>query len=163
MLSSCQAALAARARRSALPCDALDPQRDCALITLGDDADFAHGLRWKLLEGLGEADPPVCDALQLAHGPLQAIYGRRATLLVLKSSAHPHAEELIERLQKVLVEDRHQLQVLAAESAPPLCWFEHDAALNELLLATLESRPRDLANWPAKGMDGALYDYAGID
>jgi hypothetical protein len=38
-----------------------------------------------------------------------------------------------------------------------LSWFEHDAMLNQLVIATLRERPRDLVDWPGKGADHALY------
>jgi hypothetical protein len=127
-----------------------------ALVTAGALQDLAHGLRWKLLETLGMGDPPVWDVLQLAHGPFQQFYERTLLCCTLESpSAHDRA--LFDRLQGMLVPGRHAVVRLAATLAPPLGWFEHDAQLNQLVLAILRRRPRNLRDWPGKGKDALLY------
>jgi hypothetical protein len=126
-----------------------------ALVTAGDGWAFAHGLRWKLLEGLGVADPPIWDVLQVAHGPLQQFYEHRLTLLGLECGGH---SPLFDRLERVLVPQRHRLFRLRARLAHPWSFFEHDAQVNELIIATLGDAPRDLIHWPGKGRDGSLYE-----
>ncbi len=127
-----------------------------ALVTAGDYHELAHGLRWKLLETLGFGDPPVYDVLQFVHGPYQQLYDRRALLLVLDCGT-PEEERLYAGLSDMLVPDRHTLLRLRATLPAPLCWFEHDAQLNRLVLALSKSNPRDLVNWSGKHRDQGLY------
>ncbi len=173
VIAQCRRALTARKQLSHLMTNAEAPTppwlaaakdwnsapHHLALLTIGDYQPYAHGLRWKLLEGLGDRDPSVWDALQFAHGPLQAIYPQDASLLLLTNQQRPGG--LAARLAAVLNPQRHPLRTLHATMPQPLSWFEHDAMLNELLLAALQQQPRDLANWPAKGNDAPLYEYAG--
>ncbi len=144
---------AAQQRLAALPLAQLG-RSPLALVSVGSSSDRTHGLRWKLLEGLGHMDPPVWDLLQVSHGPLQHFYERQLALLVLASEAHP----LVERLAQLCRPERHLLVPLPASLPPPLDLFEHDAALNALLLGVLAVSPRDLSAWPAQGLDGPLYE-----
>jgi len=125
-----------------------------ALITAGGVS--AQGLRWKLLEALGLPDPPVWDVLQVAHGPFQQFYERPMTLITLEEPNGVH-RNLFDRLQQMLVTDRHSLVRLRAHAGGSLTWFEHDALVNGMVLHNLRRTPRDLINWPGKGRDGALY------
>lgn len=125
-----------------------------ALISVRQSGERAHGLRWKLLEGLGHMDPPVWDVLQVAHGPFQHFYHRRLVLLALAAVDDP----LCARLRQLCHPDRHLVVSLPAQLPPPLDVFEHDAALNAILLGALAASPRDLAAWPAQGLDGPLYE-----
>jgi creatinine amidohydrolase len=146
--------LAAARRRTR---DALVPMREVeriALVTAGAGQGLAHGLRWKLLEALGLSDPPVWDVLQVAHGPFQQFYHQPMLLFGLEP---PGSAALFDRLERMLVPSRHRLVRLRAESAAPACWLEHDAMLDELVIAYLEERPRDLIDWPGKGKDALLY------
>lgn len=127
-----------------------------AFVTSGGYGELCHGLRWKLLEGLWREEPPCWDVLQVAHGPLQSFYGGSMTLLGLRRPEEPEA--LYQRLRQVLVPARHALLLLPARLPAPLCFFEHDAQCNALLLRALQERPRDLRAWPARGRDQALYD-----
>ena len=129
-----------------------------ALVTAGGYGEYCHGLRWKLLEGLGVPEPPLWDVLQVVHGPFQQFHDERLLVCTLESAARPAERPLFDRLAKVLVAGRHHLLRLEAEGEPPLAWFEHDAMLNGLLLALLAKRPRDLVDWPGKGADAALYE-----
>jgi creatinine amidohydrolase len=125
-----------------------------ALVTAGSHGALVHGLRWKLLEALGVPDPPVWDVLQVAHGPFQQFYHQPMTLLALE---HEGEAALFDRLASMLVPERHRLVRLRAQAPTPLSWFEHDALLNQAVLATLAAAPRDLIEWPGKGRDEALY------
>lgn len=126
-----------------------------ALVVAGDGGARAHGLRWKVLEALQCGDPPVWDVLQFAHGPLQQYFDQPATLITLER-ADPHHAELFERLASV-VPAHHRLLRLEATLPEPLAWFEHDAMLNAIVLRELRRSPRDLVQWPGKGLDRALY------
>lgn len=129
------------------------------LITAGDYQDVVEGLRWKLLETLALGDPPIYDVLQFAHGPFQQLFDRRA-LVVVFDRGTLEEQSLFMRLGAMLVPERHALLRLRATLPFPLCWFEHDAQLNQLVLELLRRAPRDLIDWPGKGRDASLY---GLD
>ncbi len=129
-----------------------------ALLTAGNYSPFAHGLRWKLFEATGIADPPVWDVLQFAHGPFQQLYSRPMLLCALE---RPGDAPLFDRLAQLLVLGRHTLLRLPSALPPPWCWFEHDAAINALTLALLRARPIDLTRWPGQGADAAIYEWDG--
>jgi hypothetical protein len=92
--------------------------------------------------------------LQFAHGPLQTFYGQRLTLLVLEAGS---GSPLLGRLARTLDAERHRILHLPSTRADELAFFEHAAAIDGLLLATLEAAPRDLFDWPARDGDGPLY------
>jgi hypothetical protein len=138
-------------------CPPSRPFDQIVLITAGDYLDVVHGLRWKLLETLVFGDPTVYDVLQFAHGPFQQMYERRILLVVLDRGTRGE-EVLFGRLAQMVVPERHEILRLRATLPFPLCWFEHDALFNQLVLALLEKRPRDLIDWPGKGCDAQLYE-----
>lgn len=158
------------------PCMSLRTDGDLppvALIASGRYANACFGLRWKLLEGLQLPDPPIWDLLQVAHGPLQSIWTRSQTLLVLQRAAAPHEAPLQGALAAVFCSPRHRIVTLPASHLPGLlAYFEHDAQLNRLVLDGLEHRAAlrpgdpapcpaiDLMDWPGRGHDGPLYDLA---
>lgn len=137
-----------------------DALPEVAIVAAGRYAEFAFGLRWKLLEGLHLPDPPVWDVLQVAHGPFQQLFHRPLTLLALERSDAPHEAPLLERLEAVLQPGRHRLLRLPARLPSPYAWFEHDAQLDALVIDAIGRRGIDLAQWPGKGMDGPLYGVA---
>lgn len=132
-----------------------------ALVTSGPYADAVFGLRWKLLEGLHVPDPPIWDALQVAHGPLQSIWHRPHTLLLLARHDAAYEAPLWARIAQVFAAPHHRVLTLRARRLPGLlAYFEHDAALNALLIDALGRAPRglvDLIDWPGRGHDGPLY------
>jgi hypothetical protein len=125
-----------------------------AIVTAGVPFDVTHGHRWKMLEGLLEGDVPAWDALQFAHGPMQALYEREATLIGL---ATPGSAELLARVQGAIATTKLDFVPIVARRTDALSFFEHAAALDALLVATLRERPRDLRDWPGRGADTALY------
>lgn len=136
-----------------------------ALIASGRYASACFGLRWKLLEGLQQGDPPIWDLLQVAHGPLQSIWRRPQTLLVLKRQAATHEAALHAALSQVFQPPLHGIVTLTASRLPGLlAYFEHDAQLNACVLDGLTPRPGqptiDLISWPGRGHDGPLYNLA---
>jgi hypothetical protein len=145
----------ARAELAHLP---VDGWPSLALVTGGGYRALVHGLRWKLLESLGIADPPVWDVLQVAHGPFQQFYETPMLLCALELPNRAHTV-LFDRLQQMLVPGRHRLLRFCASTDEFTAWFEHDAMLNELVLAFLRARPRDLIDWPGKGADASLYRF----
>lgn len=139
------------------PLDGWDGSAPAVALVVGRlPAASTHGLAWKLLEGAGLPLPPTWDVLQVAHGPLQQLWHRPATLLALV--VDPREEPLFDRLEEGLEPTRHRLLRLRATLPLPWASFEFDAAVGELVAQTLERYPRDLLDWPAKGRDGALYE-----
>lgn len=152
------------------------PAPAVALVAGGRYMSACFGLRWKLLEGLHLPDPPIWDLLQVAHGPLQSIWTRPQTLLLLQRPAIPHEAPLWQALGKVFLAPQHTLLPLpATQLTGSLAYFEQDAGLNWLVLQTLTAANRqsspsdgeciDLIDWPGRGSDGPLYNLApdGVD
>ncbi|MBX3259680.1 MAG: hypothetical protein KF782_08300 [Labilithrix sp.] len=150
----------ARARDAAVPVDPAWVFGPSAILGAGDAGELAPGLRTKLLEALGVAEPPIWDLCGLVHGPLQSFFDGPRLLFVLEASDAPGGEALRRRLTEVLDPARHRVHVVGATLPSPLCFFEWAAAFDAIVLDALRARPRDLADWPGKGRDGPLY---GID
>jgi hypothetical protein len=125
------------------------------LIAAGMQPEWLHAQRWKLLETLLCEDPPVWEALQFAHGPLQATFERPVTLLAFEAGG-PSA--LTERLMRTLHPERQRVLRLCSQLPAALAFFEHTATLDVLLCAQVEASGRDLFDWPARDGDGPLYD-----
>jgi hypothetical protein len=139
-----------------------DARRPIAIVAEPPLCELAMPLRWKLLEGLRVPDPPLWDPLQVAHGPLQALYPERATILALRSAATDSTtgkvmDDLFARLRSVLHPERQRWIELRAAPGP-LALLELDARLDAALLATLARHPLSLDDWPTRGHDGAVYD-----
>lgn len=126
------------------------------------DIELHHGLRWKWLEGAGTHDPPLWDVLQFAHGPLQHLVGRRATLVSLEHAHDDIGARLVDRLAETLDPSLHRLVRWRSEAPSPWSVFAHDARANALVLAALRRSSRDLAQWPGRHLDHALYDLDGL-
>lgn len=144
-------------RETARVAESLSFERPLALVTAPDDAESAHGLRWKWLEGTGAVDPPCWDVLQFAHGPWQHVVDRPYTLVSLERDGAP-SRDLFDRLASMLDPARHRLVRARATLPGAAAFFEHDACLNAMVCAALPHLDRDLARWPGVGADGALYD-----
>jgi hypothetical protein len=135
-----------------------DARRPIAIVAEPALCELAMPLRWKLLEGLRVPDPPVWDPLQVAHGPLQALYQERATVIALRTDAlDPVMDDLFARLRSVLHPD-HQRWIELRVAPGPLALLELDARLDAALLATLARHPLALDDWPTRGHDGPVYD-----
>ena len=140
----------ARLAVASLPSFALDAP--VAFVTSGSGLPLAAGAPIKWLEGLGVAEPPVWDVLEIAHGPFHAFYTSRCLLVALGPRS-----PLVARLASMLVPDRHALLELPTRLGPSLAPLEVQVAINELFLAAFSRSPRDLFEWPSKGLDAALY------
>lgn len=125
------------------------------LVAVGMHPEWVHAHRWKLLETLLRDDPPIWEALQFAHGPLQTYYERRLTLLAFEAGGR---SPLVERIVQTLHPQRHRLVRVSSSLPPELAFFEHTATLDALLLQAVQSSGRDLFDWPARHADGPLYD-----
>ena len=127
------------------------------LVASGADVAMLDGLRHKLLEAFGAAHPPVWDLCALVHGPLQSFYERRATLLLFEREGGRDGD-LGVRLERVLSPERHRVVRITSSLPGPLALLDYDLQLDHLVLEALRARPRDLAQWPGKGHDAALYE-----
>lgn len=130
--------------------------RRLAFVGAGPYLDGAQGLRGKWLEGLGAAEPPLWDVLQVAHGPFHELFEDEATLVTLEHESAPPAERgLFDRLEAMLVPARHAVLRLRAGLPPPLAALDHELLGTALLLRALRERSRDLG--AALGSDAPLY------
>jgi hypothetical protein len=125
-----------------------------ALVGVGPSVESLHGHRCKLLESLLIPEPFVWDVLQIAHGPLQSIHEKPMTLLAMVT---PDAIPLLRRLEATL-SPHHQLIPWVARRNDRLAFFEHAAAVDACLLATLRESPRNLFDWPGRHADAPLYN-----
>lgn len=139
----------------ALPLSAELDDAVIGLVAVGMHPEWVHAHRWKLLETLLRDDPPIWEALQFAHGPLQTYYDRRLTLLAFEAGGR---STLVERIERTLHPDRHRLLRISSALPAPLAFFEHTATLDALLLRAVQASGRDLFDWPARDADGPLYD-----
>jgi len=152
------AAARARGLREAWPADPLGGA--LAFLAGGAHAERASHLSRKLLEGLLVPWPPIWDVVDFAHGGFQQLYAERATLLALARSDAPEEGPLFARAAAMRDPARHGWVTLQASLPGPYALLEHEAALNELLLAALEARRVDPARWPGQGRDTPLYALA---
>ncbi|MBM4376887.1 MAG: hypothetical protein FJ095_17530 [Deltaproteobacteria bacterium] len=131
-----------------------------AFVTVGASRHLAHGLRWKLLEAAGVADPPVWDVLQFAHGPFQQIFEQPTIVCALE---RPGDGPLLDRLERMLVPARHLLLRSRATLVGPFAFFEHDAFADALALTLVGNRDLEIGRWPGHGADAPLYGFDGSE
>ena len=123
-------------------------------------AALAHNLCAKVLEGMFLPWPNAVDALELAHGSVQEAAGKPRTFIALGRGAL-HEESLFARARQT-TEPQHRWLQLDARLPEPLAVLEHEAMVNELLLAAIAARRVDQRDWPGKGHDGPLYAIASV-
>ena len=150
---------AAHARADALAPLAADGRLagNLAFVASGDYVALAGNLQLKVLEGMLLPLPPVFELLDLAHGPYQQAFPAAATFLALTRPDAPREAELLERFASMLVPERHALVRLPATLPLPFAVFEHEAMMNELVLAAIAARRIDQSRWPGQGRDRPLY------
>lgn len=127
------------------------------LLTLGQQLELSHGLRWKCLESLWCAVPAAVDLLGFAHGPLQGLYAKEAWFIALHRGTPKH-QALIARLRRVMPAHHALVELRAEASDWPLACLDYEAQLNGFLAAVLARRGVPLLPWPGHGQDGALYE-----
>lgn len=133
------------------------------LVASGAYAGLVDNVRAKLLEGLLVPAPAVWDLLDVAHGPFQQAFATPATFLALTRPDAAREEELLARLESMLDPSRHRLVRAAATLPFPWCVFEHEALVNELVLAGIAAGRIDQARWPGQGRDRPLYVIGSAD
>ena len=127
----------------------------CAMVSVGIDPAASHAHRWKWLEGLRALEPFGWDLLEIAHGPIQS--AARPMPFVVLAGADGGADDLIERLGRVIAPAGHALVVLRSALPEPLSFVDHDAQLDAVLLRVLLERPRDLRASACGANDEPLY------
>jgi creatinine amidohydrolase/Fe(II)-dependent formamide hydrolase-like protein len=155
------AAARERALAGARDLDASAFEADLAFLTSGRHLERVGNLPLKVLEGMLRPLPPVWDLLDFAHGPYQQTYQRPATLIALSRADAVGEEDLLARVEAMLVPERHRLLRLRAALPGPLAVFEHDAMMSALVLRYVGERGIDQLAWPGKGRDGPLYEVGG--
>ena len=135
-------------------------ERSLALVTSGAYGTLAANLQYKVMEGALLPMPPVWDVLHLAHGPFQQRFDGRATFLALTRPDAAGEDGVLERLATMLDPERHVLVRLPASLPGVLALFEHEAQMNALVLAYLDTRDVDQVEWPGRGRDAPLYGLA---
>lgn len=128
-----------------------------ALVATGAYAGLVEHLAAKLLEGVFVPMPPVFDVLALAHGPFQQAWTQATTFLALTRPDAAGEGDLLARFEGMLDADRHRLVRLPATAPLPWCLFEHEAIVNEIVLAGIAAHGVDQARWPGRGRDRPLY------
>jgi hypothetical protein len=128
----------------------------CVLLTIGQETEMYHGLRWKLLEGLWLDVPPVLDALHFVHGPWQGVHDHKTCFMVFHHGLDVE-RNLINRVRSML-QPHHSLIEIQSELPSPWDLFEYEAHLNGMICAHLSATDRTLEHWPGHRTDGALYD-----
>ena len=128
-----------------------------ALVASGEYGGLVAHLAEKLLEGLLVPLPPIFDPLGFAHGPFQQSWTRSTTFLALARPDAAGEPELLERFEGMLDPGRHRCVRLASTLPLPWCLFEHEALVNELVLAGVAAHGIDQARWPGQGRDRPLY------
>jgi len=132
-------------------------ERSLLLVAEGGLLELASPLALKIAEGMLRPTPICVDVLGFAHGPLQSIAGRPASILYLAGAADRAGEEgWRARLERTLESGRHELRVLRATMPLPFAILEYEAALDELILRSLGQTGLDLARWPGAGREDAL-------
>lgn len=149
------AAARGRALRATIPGDPLAG----SLAFLGGAAATrgAGALARKLLEGLLVPLPPVWDLLDFAHGGFQQLFPEHATLLALVGPDAAAEDALLARAEAMLDPTRHRVLRLGARLPGSFVLLEHEALLNELLVAAIAARGIDPSDWPARDRDAPLY------
>jgi creatinine amidohydrolase len=145
---------------AALGREPLADRLSAELVLLASDGygELLQNLPTKLLEGMLRPQPALWDGLEVAHGGLQQLWPGRALLLHLARADCRADRELTAALEATLDSERHELVRLESQDAGPAAVFEHEAMFDALLLRWLEETGGDPTVWPARGLDGPLYD-----
>ena len=133
-------------------------ERSLILVADGGALELADQLSLKLAEGMLRPQARCIDVLQYAHGPLQSLAGRPASILYL-SQADPDrdAADWLKRFTQTLDPALHDLRVLRAQLPLPFAVVEWEAMLDDCVLRVLEETGHDVVDWPGADREAALY------
>lgn len=137
------------------------PERPLVLVAEGGASELADQIALKLTEGLLRPRPPVLDVLSYAHGPLQGLAERPASVLYLQGGDDPPAgadggETWLDRLRTAL-DPQHSLRVVRAELPWPFAAVEVEAVFDHVLARALDETRLDLVDWPGADREAVLY------
>jgi creatinine amidohydrolase len=121
---------------------------------------LASNLCAKVVEGMLLPPPAALDALEFAHGFLQEAAGNPRTFVGLSRNS-PGNAELFARVRATL-KPQHRWLEFEAHLPEPLEIFEHEAAMNMLVLEAIGARHIDQREWPGKGQDRPLYNVSSL-
>lgn len=151
---------------------AFGPERALVLVGAPGALDFCHHLAHKLTEGLLRPLAPAVDVLELAHGPLQSLADRPATIVYLDarfdavapaanasdrdfdSAESPWRERLVRALDPAL----HRLLVVRPTLALPFAAVELEAIFDAWILRYQAETRVDWVEWPGRAREASLYD-----
>jgi creatinine amidohydrolase len=146
-----------------------EASRPLLIVAEGGALEQASQLSLKITEGMLRPQPPCIDWLHFAHGPLQSLAGRPASILYLAiervdasgtEGLDDRAADRLERLRSALDPELHDLRVLRAKRPLPFAVLEFEAILDQLVLRGLEESGLDLVAWPGAEREASLYDMA---
>jgi creatinine amidohydrolase len=127
-------------------------------ITTHGYGELAANLAAKVVEGMFLPAPPIVDAFEFAHGPMQEAAGKNRTFIAL-SQQFPLESSLFATVRATM-EPQHQWLELDVRLPEPFHIFEHESAMNAFVLNAIVKRRLDQREWPGKGRDRALYSIA---
>lgn len=164
-------ALAQAQRAAAAQADALFPatapiapffasDRTLLLVSEGGVLDYVSQLPLKIAEGMLRPAPQAVDVLEFAHGPLQSIARRQATILYL--AGPDDSAGWLERFRATLDPTLHALRVVRRTLPFPFAAVEFEAILDEWIVRVLDETGKDLVAWPGAERESALYGVGGV-
>ena len=130
-------------------------------VTTGGYGALTSNLCAKVTEGMFLQTPVAVDAIEFAHGTLQQAVGRNRTFIALSRNV-AHDAELLARVHAVLEPQHHWLEMQAL-LPEPFQIFEHEAAMNVLVLDAIADRHLDQKEWPGKAQDQPLYSVGSVE
>lgn len=133
--------------------------RELILVSQGGAGEWVGQLSLKIAEGMLRPRPAQLDVLQFAHGPLQTLAEREASILYLASADESdEAARWRTRFQATLDPDRHDLRIVHTTLRWPFAAVELEAIFDEWVLRVLDETERDLVDWPGASREAALYE-----
>lgn len=136
--------------------------RGFVLLASPDLSEHLQNLAYKFVEGLFRPAPTVHELLQFAHGPFQQLAASPRPVVVLHRAGSPESEPL-RRIQELCRSASIPCLSTASGlvSRADLLVFEAEGLFVEPLLQELRQERIDQVDWPGRGLDGPLYEYAG--
>ena len=146
--------------------------RTLLLVSEEGAIEFVDQLSLKLSEGLLRPRPRAVDVLEFAHGPLQSLAEKDASILYVKASLPrsrtgegesgakvPDAEESwLDRFRSTLDPNRHWLRVVESTLPWPFAAIELEAIFDEFVLRAITEVETNLVDWPGAEREAALYE-----
>ena len=136
-----------------------DAERTLLVVAEAGVLEFAEQLTLKIAEGMLRPQPCAVDVLEFAHGPLQSVADRPASILFLVAGDEdaPRASWRA-RFEATLDPEQHDLRVVRAGLCWPFAAVEYEAIFDAFVLRTLDATGRDLVDWPGAAREAVLYE-----